>query len=119
MATPFFCILTFQPQIYSSNSLQKILENLYVPRTSQENSEPTFLYYNSSFFWFISETKDDILDSAWVPILKLNREHKDEISAGPKQDSLPQPTTTQPSTFKALQTTIVKVMPPVFPSIVF
>ena len=45
------------------------------------------------FFWFISEIEDDILDSPCVLILKLNQEQKNEISAGPKRDSLPQPTT--------------------------
>ena len=41
-----------------------------------------------------------------IPIQK----HKDEISAGPKQDSMLQPTTTQPSKFKALQNTkIIKL----------
>ena len=71
---------------------------------TQNLFQSSFLYSNSSFFWFISETKYDILDSPCVPILELNQEHKDEISASPKQLSLPQSTTTQPLTFKALQT---------------
>ena len=82
---------------------------------SQEILKITFLYPNSSFPWFTSQTKDENLDSS----CELYQEHKEEISASPKHDSLPQPTTTQRSTFKVLETTkITKLgllfLPPLF-----
>ena len=93
-------------------------KNLSIPVASQENLAPTFLYFNSSFSSFISETKD-ILDSPCVPISKFNQEHKDKILADPKQDLCPNPSPPNPQHSKHSKLQNNKVRPPVSLSIVF
>ena len=61
--------------------------------------------------------KNETLDSASMLCLNKTRNTKDEISTSPKQNILPQATTTHLPTIKALQTTIItrpSVSPPFF-----
>ena len=63
-------------------------------------------------------TKNETLDSASMLSLNKTRNTKDEISTSPKQNVLPQATTTHLLTIKALQTTII-TRPSVSPPILF
>ena len=84
------------------NILRKIMRKSFHPWGLARKSRTHFLQPNCALPWLTSETKDKILTHPACPILELYQEHEDKISADPKQNSLPQATTTQTLTTKAL-----------------